>query len=350
MGVDGVLSQRALLAAQLLTYRFVKSQVRHDYIYLIGLLHQGCDMVDLLTHFISYMESERQLSPHTVRAYSSDIRQLQLFLGEHGDLPELLDGAEKKFWSRVTEKHLLAFIRSRMAVDGAASVGRKVAALKAFFLYLNNRHGFLENPAALLRAPRNQRHLPLYLEEEEVDQLLDVGFVEDELKLRDRAILELMYACGLRVSEVVGLDVSNLRFADAVVRVMGKGRKERLVPLGRVAAKALTAYLEKRQQAQAQAGDALFLNARNGRLSARSVSTLVKKYGLVAGLQKPLTPHALRHSFATHLLQNGADLRVIQELLGHSSLSTTQRYTHVDVKRLLEVYDKAHPLAVGDER
>ncbi len=308
-------------------------------------------MTDLLTQFISYMESERQLSPHTVRAYISDISQLQLFLSEHCDLSGLLDEEKKeKFWSQVAEKHLLKFIRSRMAVDGAASVGRKVAAIKTFFVYLNNRHDFSENPAALLRAPRNQRHLPVYLEEEEVDQLLDLGPVDNELKLRDLAILELMYACGLRVSEVVGLDIANLKFADAVVRVMGKGRKERLVPLGGIAAKALERYLEKRQKANAKAGDALFLNARNGRLSARSVSTLVKKYGLDAGLQKPLTPHALRHSFATHLLQNGADLRAIQELLGHSSLSTTQRYTHIDVKRLLEVYDKAHPLAVDKER
>ncbi len=306
-------------------------------------------MTNLLTQFIAYLEAERQLSPHTVRAYSSDIGQLQLFLGEQCGLPSSIDEIEKP-WSQVNERHLLKFMRSRMAVDGAASVGRKVAAIKTFFTYLNNRHGFLGNPAALLKAPRNQRHLPVYLEEEEVDQLLDLGPVEDVLKLRDCAILELMYACGLRVSEVVALDLRNLNFADAVVRIMGKGRKERLVPLGKVAARVLKTYLEKRPQTGAGAGDALFLNARNGRLSARSVSTLVKKYGLVAGLQKPLTPHALRHSFATHLLQNGADLRVIQELLGHSSLSTTQRYTHVDVKRLLEVYDKAHPLAADEER
>ncbi len=307
-------------------------------------------MADLVSHFIRDLEVERQLSPHTVRAYSSDIGQLQVFLTEQCGLSLIAENNDEP-WSLVNDHHLLKFMRARMAVDGAASVGRKVAAIKTFFAYLNNRHGFLGNPAALLRAPRNQRHLPVYLEEEEVDQLLDIGGPEDdELKLRDRAILELMYACGLRVSEVVGLDVGNLHFADAVVRVMGKGRKERLVPLGRVAAKVLEKYLEKRQKADAGAGDAFFLNARGGRLSARSISTLVKKYGLVTGLQKPLTPHAMRHSFATHLLQNGADLRVIQELLGHSSLSTTQRYTHVDVKRLLEVYDKAHPLASGEER
>ena len=310
-------------------------------------------MMDLVTHFIRYLEVERQLSPHTVRAYGSDIAQLQAFLVELNDLSSL--GENVDTWSQVQERHLLKFMRARMTVDGAASVGRKVAAIKTFFAYLNKRHSFVGNPAALLRAPRNQRHLPVYLEEEEVDQLLDMGvadgeFVDDELKLRDRAILELMYACGLRVSEVVGLDIANLKFADAVLRVMGKGRKERLVPLGRIAAKALETYLEKRQKAGAEAGDALFLNARGGRLSSRAVSSLVKKYGLVAGLQKPLTPHAVRHSFATHLLQNGADLRVIQELLGHSSLSTTQRYTHVDVKRLLEVYDNAHPLAAGEER
>ncbi|MEA3333827.1 MAG: tyrosine recombinase XerC [Pseudomonadota bacterium] len=310
-------------------------------------------MMDLVTHFIRYLEVERQLSSHTVRAYCSDIVQLQVFLVELSDLSSF--GENGEFWPQVQECHLQKFVRSRMKVDGAASVGRKVAAIKTFFAYLNKRHDFLGNPAALLRAPRNQRHLPVYLEEEEVDQLLDIESLSDkpldnELKLRDRAILELMYACGLRVSEVVGLDIANLKFADAVVRVMGKGRKERLVPLGRIAAIALESYLAKRQKSGAGAGDALFLNARGGRLSARAVSFLVKKYGLVAGLQKPLTPHAVRHSFATHLLQNGADLRVIQELLGHSSLSTTQRYTHVDVKRLLEVYDKAHPLAAGEER
>ena len=306
-------------------------------------------MVNLFTQFTRYLEVERQLSPHTVRAYRSDIVQLQVFLAEQCEMSFSLVEKEEP-WSQVNEHHLLKFMRSRMVVDGAASVGRKVASIKTFFAYLSNRHNFLGNPAALLRAPRNQRHLPVYLEEEEVDQLLDIEPVDDELKFRDRAILELMYASGLRVSEVVGLDIANLSFADAVVRVMGKGRKERLVPLGRVAAKTLENYLEKRQKSDAGAGDALFLNARGGRLSARSVSSLVKKYGLVAGLQKPLTPHAVRHSFATHLLQNGADLRVIQELLGHSSLSTTQRYTHVDVKRLLEVYDKAHPLAAGEER
>ncbi|MBN2809547.1 MAG: tyrosine recombinase XerC [Deltaproteobacteria bacterium] len=304
-------------------------------------------MADLVTQFLSYLAVERQLSPHTVRAYSSDIVQLQLFLAEEG-LSAAADGEADKPWSQVKEKDLLKFIRSRMALDGAASVGRKVAAIKTFFAYLKNRHKFWENPAVLLRAPRNQRHLPVYLEEEEVDQLLTFAASVDLLKLRDRAILELMYACGLRVSEVVALDLAQLDFAGGVVRVMGKGRKERLVPLGKFAATALKAYLEKRPGTGT--GGALFLNARGGRLSARSVSTLVKKYGLLTGLQKPLTPHALRHSFATHLLQNGADLRVIQELLGHSSLSTTQRYTHVDVKRLLEVYDKAHPLASSEAR
>jgi integrase/recombinase XerC len=298
--------------------------------------------------FIRYLEVERQLSPHTVRAYKSDLQQLTLFLAEECGLRA--PAGSDDFWDQVTEEHLQQFMRARMVVDGAASVGRKIAAIKTLFNYLCNRCGLSMNPAALLRPPQNRRHLPVYLEEEEADRLLNIDYSTDELKLRDRAVLELMYACGLRVSEVSELDVGNLRFADAVVRVFGKGRKERLVPLGRVAAEILQKYLERRRPAAATAGDALFLNARGGRLSARSLSSLVKKYGLQAGLQKPLTPHAVRHSFATHLLQNGADLRVIQELLGHSSLSTTQRYTHVDVKRLLEVYDKAHPLAQGDEK
>ncbi len=305
-------------------------------------------MADSVLEFRHYLEDERQLSPHTVRAYNSDMQQLRLFLEEEcGFLQSLADA---DLWPQVTESHLQKFMRTRMSCDGAASVGRKVAALKTFFKFLVKRCGLKANPAALLRPPRNKRHLPVYLEEEEADRLLDIDSADDELKLRDRAILELMYACGLRVSEVAALDVGNIRFNDAVVRVFGKGRKERMVPLGRVAAGILKKYLERRSPAGTGAGDALFLNARGGRLSARSLSTLVKKYGLSAGLQKPLTPHAVRHSFATHLLQNGADLRVIQELLGHSSLSTTQRYTHVDVKRLLEVYDKAHPLAQGEER
>ncbi len=304
-------------------------------------------MADPVLHFRRFLEDERQLSSHTVRAYISDIKQLCAFLEEDcGFSPS----PAADFWGRVTEAQLQKFMRARMASDGAASVGRKIAALKTFFGFLVKRCGLAADPAALLRPPRNKRHLPVYLEEEEADRLLEIDSAADELKLRDRAILELMYACGLRVSEVAALDVASLRFADAVVRVFGKGRKERLVPLGRVAAEILQKYLKQRRPASPAAGDALFLNARGGRLTARSLSTLVKKYGLSAGLQKPLTPHAVRHSFATHLLQNGADLRVIQELLGHSSLSTTQRYTHVDVKRLLEVYDKAHPLAQGEER
>jgi len=305
-------------------------------------------MADSVLDFRRYLEDERQLSPNTVRAYNSDMQQLQRFLVEECGF--LQSAAEVDLWPQVTEGHLQKFIQARMGCDGAASVGRKVAALKTFFEFLVKRCGLAANPAALLRPPRNKRHLPVYLEEEEADRLLDIDSADDELKLRDRAILELMYACGLRVSEVAALDIGNIRFADAVVRIFGKGRKERMVPLGRVAAEIIKKYLERRSPAAASAGDALFLNARGGRLSARSLSTLVKKYGLSAGLQKPLTPHAVRHSFATHLLQNGADLRVIQELLGHSSLSTTQRYTHVDVKRLLEVYDKAHPLAKGEER
>ncbi|MCK5681415.1 tyrosine recombinase XerC [bacterium] len=305
-------------------------------------------MANLVADFIRYIEIERQLSPHTVRAYTADIEQLRLFLAEEFNFP--LSLVDNEVWQQVKDFHLQKFVRARMTTDGAASVGRKVASIKTFFNYLGNRHGLTTNPAALLRPPRSSRHLPVYLEEEEAARLLDIDFSGDELKLRDRAVLELMYACGLRVSEVAELDIGNIRFADAVVRVLGKGRKERLVPLGRVAADILHKYLERRREASASAGDALFLNARGGRLSARSLSTIVKKYGLHAGLQKPLTPHAVRHSFATHLLQNGADLRVIQELLGHTSLSTTQRYTHVDVKRLLEVYDKAHPLAQGEDR
>ncbi|NPA25151.1 MAG: tyrosine recombinase XerC [Deltaproteobacteria bacterium] len=307
-------------------------------------------MTTPLARFIAYLESERQLSPHTVRAYTADIIQLRDFLGDRKILFSAVSERPFSAWQRVREAHLLQFVRERMSLDEPASVSRKVAAIRTFFGFLVNRGELDENPAALLRAPRKHRHLPVYLEEEEVDQLLDNIAGDNELHLRDRAILELMYACGLRVSEVVGLDRANIDFSELVIRVVGKGRKERMVPLGRMAAKALEKYLDRRSRPRSAAGDALFLNARGGRLSARSVSSMVRKYGLKAGIQKQLTPHAVRHSFATHLLQNGADLRVIQELLGHSSLATTQRYTHVDVKRLLEVYDRAHPLATAGER
>ena len=305
-------------------------------------------MADLFPRFIRYLAAERQLSPHTVRAYRADLGQLREFLERECGMV-FPAGGDAKAWAGVRESHLLRFVRERMKLDEPASVSRKVAALRTFFGYLVNRHGFRKNPAALLRAPRGRRHLPVYLEEEEIDQFLEIEGA-GELKLRDRAILEMMYACGLRVSEVVGLDRGNVDFAGGVVRVLGKGRKERLVPLGKVAARVLESYLEKRRPARPDAGEALFLNARGGRLSSRSVADLVRKYGLRAGIQKHLTPHAVRHSFATHLLQNGADLRVIQELLGHSSLATTQRYTHIDVKHLLEVYDRAHPLAGEEER
>ncbi len=310
---------------------------------------------DLLALFLSALESERQLSPNTLRAYRTDLLQLRDFLArlESGAVSSGSGEEETAAscdWSRVRERQLQAFIRERMAGDESATVSRKLAAMRTFFAFLVSRGYLASNPAALLRSPRAHRHLPVYLEEEEADRLLaqperECAGEVNELKFRDWAILELMYACGLRVSEVVELDRDRVDLEEMVVRVFGKGRKERLVPLGKFAARALTAYLARRRRPAAAAGEALFLNARGGRLSSRSVADLVRKYGLKAGIQKNLTPHSLRHSFATHLLQNGADLRVIQELLGHSSLATTQRYTHIDVKRLLEVYDKAHPLA-----
>lgn len=296
--------------------------------------------------FIRHLEDERQLSAHTRKAYAVDIAQLCEFLTRVYGL--VLTGADEAMnWPLVAERHLQKFIRLRLAQDEAATVARKLAAIKTFFSYLQHRHGLRGDPAHLLRAPKARRRLPVCLEEEEVDQLL-AGVPEDsELKLRDRAILELLYGCGLRVSEVVGLDQGGLDLDNASLRVMGKGRKQRMLPLGRQAQAALRAYFDRRRSPLAQAGDAVFLNARGGRLSARSVAAMVARVARLSGVRKPLSPHGLRHSFASHLLQNGADLRAIQELLGHSSLSTTQRYTHVDVKRLLEVYDQAHPLAAG---
>jgi integrase/recombinase XerC len=222
-------------------------------------------------------------------------------------------------------------------------VARKVSAMRAFFRYLR-REGLVESdPASLIVAPKREQKVPAHLSVDEMSQLLDTPDVSTPLGRRDRAILELFYASGIRLSELVALDLEDVDLSGRMVRVMGKGRKERIVPFNQKAAGALRAWLKDR--AALTPGDALFVNARGGRLTGRSVQRLVARYVSGCSTRFGISPHALRHSFATHLLQNGADLRAIQELLGHVRLSTTQRYTHVNVAQLLEVYRKSHPRA-----
>ena len=294
--------------------------------------------MEQLRGFLDYIRLNRNASAHTVAAYESDLSQFLAFAGH-----------ERGTRERLEPKHLdLALIRGFLAElyrqgQARASVARKVSALRTFVRYLR-REGWIDSdPAALAVAPKREQKVPAHLSVDEMSRLLDAPDATTPLGRRDRAILELFYASGIRLSELVALDLEDMDLSGRMVRVMGKGRKERLVPFNQKAAAALRSWLKDR--VALTRGDALFVNARGGRLTGRSVQRLVARYVRSCSTRFGISPHALRHSFATHLLQAGADLRAIQELLGHVRLSTTQRYTHVNVAQLLEVYRKAHPRA-----
>jgi integrase/recombinase XerC len=286
--------------------------------------------------FLRHLERERNASPNTIRAYGEDLAQFTGHLRrELGREPRPEDADHLAIRSFLAELHRRGLAKSSSA--------RKLAGLRTFFRYLC-REGRLEtNPARLLATPRQERRIPAVLDEAEVEALLDMP--GDALAaVRGRAILELLYATGMRCAELVSLDTGEVDFGARMVRVVGKGRKERVVLFGQRAQRALAAWLARRRTVRPKT-DALFLNARGGRLTDRSVRALVARRVAQVALARRCSPHTLRHSFATHLLTRGADLRAIQELLGHASLSTTQRYTHVDTRHLLEVYRKAHPRA-----
>ena len=300
-------------------------------------------MLDGQRAFLDDLEHRRGASPHTIKSYRADLNQFFAFLtDEWGMDPE--QGALERV-DVLTLRGFLAHLHDQGTAR--SSIARKLAALRTFFRFLT-REGVLEkNPARLISTPRQDKKIPARLEEEEVERLLDCPDRSTLLGRRDHAILELIYATGLRVSELVGLNRSSLELDARLVRARGKGKKERLVPYGEPAAEALQTYLRDRGEiARHGSGtDALFLNARGQRLTNRSIHRLVCKYLRQAALRSGLSPHSLRHAFATHLLERGADLRSIQELLGHSSLSTTQKYTHLSTAKLLEVYEKTHPKA-----
>jgi integrase/recombinase XerC len=293
---------------------------------------------DELHRFVRHLETEQRASPHTVRAYVVDLEQYAAFLRARGA------GVVPSSPTLVR-----AFVAEAAATAGPASLGRKLSTLRSLYRFLVREGLAVDNPARAVASPRRPKRLPEVLPEEEVAALVEAPEAEDApLALRDRAFLELLYASGLRVSELTGLDVGDVDLAQGLVRVLGKRRKERIVPFGGPAADALRRWLDEGRpvlaaNARSAAPDALFLNHRGGRLTPRSVARRISRWVLAAGLPRHVHPHVLRHSFATHLLGNGADLRGIQELLGHASLSTTQRYTHLDWKRLADVYDRAHP-------
>jgi len=308
---------------------------------------------DQLRDFLSYLRLNRNASAHTVAAYDSDLSQFLAFVGQE-------TGKRKNLAPGDLSLDLIRGFLGELHRQGQAraSVARKVSALRSFARYLR-REGWIDSdPTALAVSPRREQKIPAHLSVDEMSRLLDMPDVSTPLGRRDGAILELFYASGIRLSELVGLDVEDVDLSARarVARVMGKGGKERIVPFNTTTEKAIRAWLADRLAIRSahpksqspkpkSQGDPLFVNVRGARLTGRSVQRLVSHYVKGCSTRFGISPHALRHSFATHLLQNGADLRAIQELLGHVRLSTTQRYTHVNVAQLLDVYRKAHPRA-----
>lgn len=288
-----------------------------------------------IDRFLRYLATERNVSPRTLEAYASDLAQFAAFVSR-----ERGEGAGAAEVDHLLIRRYLAFLHKELR---KSSIGRKLAAIRAFFKYLVRSGEAAKNPAELVSTPKREKRLPFHLNIDEVTALVEAPRETDLLTLRDRAILETLYSCGIRVSELTGLEVEGVDLEEGLVRVLGKGGKERMVPLGSHARQAITRYLAARNHPPHDAP--LFLNARGGRLSSRSVARVVDQYIVKLATSKKVSPHTLRHTFATHMLEGGADLRAIQELLGHASLSTTQKYTHVSIDRLMEVYDKAHPKA-----
>ncbi len=291
-----------------------------------------------LEDFLRYLKVERQMSPHTLRNYRLDLTQfLEFCAGLREDLA----------LENLTYQDLRVFLAATLQKNRKTTVARKLSALRTFFKYLQRRGVLAQNPAKLAPSPKLEKPLPHYLSVDEAFHLLDAPRGDDFGSCRDRAILEVFYGGGLRLAELAGLNLGDVDLAPGVLRVWGKGSKERLAFLGEPAKAALAAYLPLRRRSLEQQGTgdetALFISSRGRRLSTRGVARVVAKWVRLSGLSPGLTPHGLRHSFATHLLEGQADLRSVQELLGHASISTTGRYTHLNLDYLMEEYDKAHP-------
>lgn len=312
-----------------------------------------------IRQFIQYLSSEKNASPHTCRGYEKDLEEFELFL-KNQDATFL--HSKNLEWEKVNRIVIRKYLSVLHRKNKKSSIARKVSTLRSFFKYLMREKRVSSNPAKAVSTPKVEKTLPATLTVDEAFVLMESpdrpfkkGAQAEAPKslLRDRALLELLYSSGLRVGELVGLNLKHLDLHLGIVRVMGKGRKERIVPVGEKATEALKGYLDERGDLENEAP--LFVNLRGGRLTSRSVARLIKKYTRASGIVRKVSPHSLRHSFATHLLDAGADIREIQEMLGHASLSTTQKYIHLSPGKLMEVYDKAHPRSfrrktMNDER
>lgn len=285
--------------------------------------------------FLAFLKHEKNASPHTIACYKRDLLQLAGYLEERKVVLRGIDNVILRgFMAKLQENK-----------NKKSTVARKLAAIRSFFQFCIKKKWLEDNPAKIVATPKQEKHVPSFLSEDEMAQFLDLPQTTQPLDLRDKAVLELLYATGMRVSELAGLNLDDLSFSERLVRVRGKGKKERLIPFGRKAEDSLVFYIRSRPQINKGKieAEALFLNYRGKRLSSRSVERIVDKYIRFTAVQRKISPHSLRHSFASHLLSRGADLRVIQELLGHESLATTQKYTHLNLRQLLEVYKKSHP-------
>ncbi|MBI4343339.1 MAG: tyrosine recombinase XerC [Candidatus Omnitrophica bacterium] len=283
--------------------------------------------------FLQYLETERNASPHTCQNYRFDLKQFFGFLG-HDQPPRVAPLDVRRFVG-----HLMTSGVSRR------TVARRLSCLRSFFRFLCREGQLADNPAAVIPTPRLERRLPMFLDESQVQRLLDAPPVRHWRGLRDRALLETLYSTGMRISELTGLNTDEVDAISGCVVVRGKGKKERLCPIGRTALRAIQRYLAKRPATRLRSPRALFISQKLTRLTVRQADRLIRGYVRQVGLPATISPHSLRHSFATHLLEHGADLRSVQELLGHASLSTTQIYTHVTAQRLKKIYDQAHPRA-----
>ncbi len=292
-------------------------------------------MKEHIDKFLRYLEVERDASKHTLRAYRKDLDEFSAYIKKRPEDIELID--VRGFVAQQIKNGL-----------NKSTAGRRLATIRSFIKFLY-REGYVKtNPAKLVTSPKTQKLLPKFLSVDDVFSLVEkpegIGFI----LARDRAILELLYSSGLRVSEVAGINIDDINTKEGLVKVRGKGKKERILPIGSKAIDAIKSYMVEKLLLKKK-DRAMFLNRRDTRLSDRGIRRIVVKYAKMIGINGPIGPHTLRHTFASHLLQAGADLRVIQELLGHSSLSTTQKYTHIDITHLMDIYDKAHPLSDKDQ-